>query len=55
MTGRVDSLGSQGYPKGEGEGIDATALPTGLLHALIVAGVITPVYLHDYRVAPKAA
>ena len=51
-TGRVDPLVSQGYPKGEGEGIDATPLPTGLLHALIVAGVITPVYLHDYRVEP---
>jgi hypothetical protein len=49
-TGRVDPLVSQGYPKGEGEGIDATLLPTGLLHALIIAGVVAPVYLHDYRV-----
>jgi hypothetical protein len=49
-SGRVDRLASQGFPKGEAEGIDATALPSGLIHALIVAGVITPVYLHDYRV-----
>ena len=52
-TGRVDTLGSQGYLKGEGEGIDATALPSGLLHALIVAPGLVPIYLHDYRVGPK--
>jgi len=52
-TGRVDPLASQGYPKGEGEGIDATPLSTGLLHAIIIAGAIAPVYLHDYRVRPK--
>jgi hypothetical protein len=53
-TGHVDSLGSQGYLKGEGEGIDATPLPSGLLHALIVApgAVLPPVYLHDYRIGP---
>ena len=54
-TGRVDPLASQGYPKGEGEGIDATPLSTGLLHAIIIAGNIAPVYLHDYRVGPKPA
>jgi hypothetical protein len=52
-TGHVDSLGSLGYPKGEGEGIDATLLPNGLLHALIVSPNLAPVYLHDYRVAPR--
>jgi hypothetical protein len=51
-TGRVDTLGSLGYPKGEGEGIDATPLPSGLLHALIVAPGLVPIYLHDYRVDP---
>ena len=40
------------YLKGEGEGIDATALPSGLLHALIVAPLLVPIYLHDYRVSP---
>lgn len=53
-TGHVDALGSLGYPKGEGEGIDATPLPTGLLHALIISPNLAPVYLHDYRVGPKA-
>ena len=52
-TGHVDALGSQGYLTGEGEGIDATALPSGLLHALIVAPGLVPIYLHDYRVGPK--
>jgi hypothetical protein len=53
-TGRVDSLGSLGYLKGEGEGIDATPLPSGLLHALIVPPALAPVYLHDYRVGPRS-
>ena len=52
-TGRVDALGSMGYPKGEGEGIDATALPSGLLHALVVPPTLAPIYLHDYRVGPS--
>jgi hypothetical protein len=51
-TGNVDTLASQGVPRGEGEGIDATALSSGLLHALIVAPRLVPVYLHDYRVGP---
>lgn len=53
-TGHVDALGSLGYPKGEGEGIDATLLPSGLLHALIISPNLAPIYLHDYRVGPKA-
>lgn len=52
-TGRVDSLGSLGDPKGEGEGIDATSLPSGLLHALIVAPTLISISLHEYRVGPK--
>ena len=51
--GRVDALGTLGYPKGEGEGIDATPLPSGLLHALIVPPTLAPIYLHDYRVGPR--
>ena len=55
-TGRVEALGSQGYPKGEGEGIDATPLPSGLLHALIIGtgALLPPIYLRDYRVGPRA-
>jgi hypothetical protein len=49
-TGHVDTLASQGPPSGEGEGIDATPLPSGLLHALIIDPKLVPVYLHDYRV-----
>ena len=54
VTGHVDTLGSLGYPTGEGEGIDATPLPTGLLHALIIAPTLVPIYLHHYKVEPKA-
>jgi hypothetical protein len=52
-SGHVDTLVSQGVPKGEGEGIDATPTSTGLLHALIVDPRLAPVYLHDYRVGPR--
>jgi hypothetical protein len=54
VTGHVDPLGSQGYLKGEGEGIDATLLATGLLHALIVPTTLVP-FLHDYRVGPRGS
>jgi hypothetical protein len=36
QTGHVDLLGTHGHPGGEGEGIDATALPSGDLHTLIL-------------------
>jgi hypothetical protein len=52
-TGHVDRLGTLGYPKGEGEGLDATLLPSGLLHALVVPPELVPVYLHDYRVGRR--
>ena len=52
-TGRVDSLGSLGDVKGEGEGIDATSLRNGLLHAIIVAPTLTSISLHEYRVGPE--
>jgi hypothetical protein len=50
-TGRVDALASQGFLSGEGEGVDATALPTGLLHALVVPPTLAPIYLQDFRVS----
>ena len=49
-TGRVDALASQGFLKGEGEGIDATPLPSGLLHALVITPTLAPMYLQDFRV-----
>lgn len=36
-TGKVDHIGTHGHAGGEGEGIDAAALPSGDLHALILA------------------
>ena len=50
-TGHVDALASAGFLKGEGEGIDATPLPTGLLHALVVPPQLAPIYLQDFRVS----
>ena len=35
-TGQVDDLGSAGHVGGEGEGIDATELKSGLLHVLTI-------------------
>jgi hypothetical protein len=54
-TGHVDALGSLGYLKGEGEGIDATPMPSGLLHALIVPPELVPIYLQEYRVGPRTS
>jgi hypothetical protein len=54
-TGHVDALGSLGYLKGEGEGIDATPMPSGLLHALIVPPELVPIYLEEYRVGPRTS
>lgn len=53
VTGHVNPLGSQGFLKGEGEGIDATPLPSGLLHALIIGPALVPIYLHDYRIETR--
>jgi hypothetical protein len=50
VTGRVDALASQGFLTGEGEGIDATLLRSGLLHALVVPHTLAPIYLQDFRV-----
>ena len=49
-TGRVDALGSAGYPGGEGEGIDATPLRSGLLHTLTIDAAGSPVFLGHFRV-----
>ena len=49
-TGRVTDLGSAGHTDGEGEGIDATALPGGLLHVLVADEAIVPMWLEDLQV-----
>jgi hypothetical protein len=35
-SGHVDLAGTLGHQGGEGEGIDATAVPSGALHALVI-------------------
>ena len=49
-TGAVQALGSIGRIDGEGEGIDATPLPSGDLHVLTVDAAIVPVRLIDLNV-----
>ena len=48
-TGRVLSLGSIGRVDGEGEGIDATPLPSGDLHVLSADVAIVPVRVIQLR------
>ncbi len=43
-TGEVQAVGSMGRVAGEGEGIDATPLPIGLLHTLVIDENIAPAY-----------
>lgn len=50
-TGQAEEIGSLGHIDGEGEGVDATALPTGLLHAISVDAKLLPVYLEHFAVA----
>ena len=50
QTGAVQSLGSIGHADGEGEGIDATPLPSGDLHVLSADVAVVPVRLIDLEV-----
>lgn len=50
QTGDVQELGSIGHVDGEGEGIDATELPSGLLHVVGVDAKLVPVRLIDLQV-----
>jgi len=50
-TGAVQQVGSLGHLDGEGEGIDATLLPSGLLHALSIDAKVVPVRLIDLQVS----
>ncbi len=49
-TGEVQSIGSVGHVAGEGEGIDATALPSGLLHVLVGDDASIGMWLVDLAV-----
>jgi hypothetical protein len=51
LTGRVDDLGSAGHIGGEGEGIDATKLRSGRLHALTIDVAAAPVWLGHFAVS----
>ena len=50
VDGSVQSLGSIGHADGEGEGIDATPLPSGDLHVLSADVAIVPMRLIELRV-----
>jgi hypothetical protein len=52
-SGRTDEIGSLGHVDGEGEGIDATALPSGLLHALSIDAASLPVRFIHFAVGPR--
>jgi hypothetical protein len=50
-TGEVVDLGSAGHVPGEGEGIDATKLKSGIFHTMVIDPKIAPVYLGHYTVS----
>jgi hypothetical protein len=50
-TGAAKLVAEMGHAGGEGEGIDATQLPSGLLHAMCVDPKFEPVWLEHIRVA----
>jgi len=50
-TGTVRANGSIGHVGGEGEGLDASALPSGALHVLCVDPKIAPVWFEHFRIA----
>jgi hypothetical protein len=50
-TGAVVDLGSAGHLGGEGEGIDATRLPSGALHTLTIDVKRAPVWLGHFAVS----
>jgi hypothetical protein len=50
-TGDTAPIGSAGHVPGEGEGIDATQLKSGLLHVLTVDPSRNPVWFGHFAVA----
>jgi hypothetical protein len=49
-TGAVVPIGTLAHVDGEGEGIDATDLDSGLLHAMSIDAELFPVYFQHFRV-----
>jgi hypothetical protein len=50
QTGATSLVVKMGHPGGEGEGIDATQLPSGLLHVMCVDPKYTPVWFEHIHV-----
>ena len=48
-SGAVTQVARLGHKGGEGEGIDATPLPSGFLHALCVDPRLVPVWFEHFR------
>jgi hypothetical protein len=48
-TGAVEQVARMGHRDGEGEGIDATELPSGFLHAMCVDAKLVPVWFEHFR------
>lgn len=51
-SGTVDRIGALSRPDGEGEGIDATDLPSGQLHAVSVDVDVAPVWFQHFALRP---
>lgn len=49
-TGQTDDLGSGGHVPGEGEGIDATTLKSGVFHSMVIDPELNPVWLGHFSV-----
>jgi hypothetical protein len=49
VSGRVTQVARLGHAGGEGEGIDATSLPSGFLHVLCVDAKLIPVWFEHFR------
>jgi len=45
VTGATEAAGSLGHQGGEGEGLDATVLPSGALHGLVIDANLRQVWL----------
>jgi hypothetical protein len=50
QTGAVSLVAKMGHAGGEGEGIDATDLPSGLLHSMCVDKKYVPVWFEHFRI-----
>jgi hypothetical protein len=49
QTGEVTLFARMGHKGGEGEGIDATELPSGILHAMCIDAKLVPVWFEHFK------